>query len=86
MSKISNIKELYPDEVFLDYEGFDDAILGVAENLNEPMRLIYSVDKCLTILEQWMEQVDTIEYFMYNMEGAFVGSRAPIWCWDLPEL
>ena len=52
---------------------------GVEQN---EMRLIYSVSKCLDILEQDMTQEDAMEYFTYNVSGAYVGGKTPIWCWD----
>lgn len=76
---IEEIIEYYYDEEFLKVDGFDDAIIGVDE---KEMRLIYSVSKCLKILEQDMDETDVMEYFTFNVSGAFVGERPPIWCWD----
>ncbi len=76
---IEQIIEHYPDEEFLKADGFDEAIIGVEEN---EMRLIYSVSKCLYILEQHMTELDAMEYFTFNISGAYVGDKTPIWCWD----
>jgi hypothetical protein len=76
---IERIIEHYPDEEFLKADGFDEAIIGVEEN---EMRLIYSVSKCLEILEQHMTELDAMEYFTFNISGAYVGDKTPIWCWD----
>ena len=46
------------------------------------MRLIYSVSKCLEILQKDMNEIDAMEYFTYNISGAYVGEKTPIWCWD----
>lgn len=46
------------------------------------MRLIYSVSKCLEILERDMDSTDALEYFTFNVSGAYVGEKTPIWCWD----
>jgi hypothetical protein len=47
------------------------------------MRIIYSVKKCLDILEsQGMEMVEAIEYFDFNVKDAYVGEKTPIWCED----
>jgi hypothetical protein len=24
-----------------------------------------------------------MEYFDYNVSGAYVGEKTPVWCWDL---
>jgi len=77
---IELIIEQYYEEEFLKADGFDDAIIGVEEN---EMRLIYSVSKCLRILEEEeLNELDAMEYFTYNVSGAYVGEKTPIWCWD----
>ena len=73
--------EIYPDEDILKADGFDDAIIGVDYQHTEP-RLIYSVTKCLEILEKDMDSEEAMEYFDYNVRGAYVGEKTPIWCWD----
>jgi hypothetical protein len=79
---IDKIIEAYPEEVFLKANGFDDAIIGVDES---SMRLIYSELKCIDILqnEHDMTSLDAIEYFEYNVKGAYVGEQSPIWCADM---
>ena len=76
---LEEILENYQDEGFLKADGFDEAIIGV-EDVN--MRLIYSVTKCLDLLEKEMSEIDAFEYFTYNVSGAYMGERTPIWCWD----
>jgi hypothetical protein len=78
---LEEIVESYPDEEILKADGFDDAILGIDEM---SMRLIYSVSMCIQILEnQGMTTEDAIEYFDFNVGGAYVGEKTPIWCYDL---
>lgn len=76
---LENIIENYCEETFLKADGFDDAIIGV--EIHE-MRLIYSVSKCLKILEKDMTELDAMEHFTFNVSGAYVGEKTPIWCWD----
>jgi hypothetical protein len=77
---IEKINERYNDDSFLGLsEVFDSAIIGVEEN---EMRLIYSVSKCLKVFEEDMTKLDAIEYFNFNVSGAYVGEKTPIWCWD----
>ena len=78
---LNRIMEIYPDEDILKADGFDDAIIGVDYQHTEP-RLIYSVTKCLEILEKDMDSEEAMEYFDYNVRGAYVGEKTPIWCWD----
>jgi len=76
---IQVITEQYQDESFLKADGFDEAIIGVDET---SMRLIYSVSKCIQILCKDMNEEDAMEYFSYNVSGAYVGEKTPIWCYD----
>lgn len=80
MNMIDDIIDNFPDETFLKATGFDDAVIGYEEN---SMRLIYSVAKCLEILRKELNELDALEYFTYNVSGAYVGEKTPIWCWDI---
>tara|TARA_R100000655_G_scaffold60871_1_gene99245 strand:- start:165 stop:407 length:243 start_codon:yes stop_codon:yes gene_type:complete len=76
---VNTIIENYYDEEFMLADGFDDAVIGLDETT---MRLIYSVSKCLEILQKDMNETDAMEYFTYNVSGSYVGEKTPIWCWD----
>jgi len=76
---IEEILEMYPDDEFLKADGFDAAIIGLDER---SMRLIYSVKKCIDILIKDMSDEEAIEYFEFNVSGAYVGDQTPIWCYD----
>jgi hypothetical protein len=80
---LEQIVEKYSDEDILKADGFDDAVIGVCEDFNSPPRLIYSVSKCLEILMEDMDGFEAMEYFDYNVSGAYVGEKTPVWCWDL---
>lgn len=77
---VAEIMEKYPDEEFLLADGFNEAVLGVDE---KSMRLIYSISKCINILMQDMSEEDAFEYFYYNVSGAYMGEKTPIWCDDI---
>ena len=76
---INKILEQYSDDNFLIANGFDDAIIGVDEI---SMNLIYSVLKCVEILSQDMPEDEALEYFEFNVRGAYMGEKTPIWCQD----
>ena len=81
MTLFERIIETYPDEQFLKADGLDDAIIGVDE---KSMVLIYSVSKCIDILAEKIGSVEeAIEYFSFNVSGAYMGEKTPIWCQDL---
>ena len=77
--------DLYPEDEFLIADGFDDAVIGVDY---ASTRLIYSCKKCLEILieVEGMDPMDAVEHFQYNVAGAYVGEKTPIWCEDSYEL
>tara|TARA_R110002167_G_scaffold215664_2_gene420552 strand:+ start:245 stop:481 length:237 start_codon:yes stop_codon:yes gene_type:complete len=76
---LEQIIKSFSEDEFLKADGFDEAVIGFEES---SMRLIYSVSKCLEILEKDMSTEDAYEYFNYNVIGAYVGEETPIWCWD----
>jgi hypothetical protein len=78
---LEQIIDYYYETDFLKADGFDAAVIGIDEST---MRLIYSVSLCIDILvrEQEMDYEDALEYFSYNVSGAYVGEKTPIWCND----
>ena len=79
-SMLESLMEAYPETEFLIADGFDDAIVGYH---HQSERLIYSVRRCIEILvEEGMTEEDALEHFSYNVEGAYVGEKTPIWCDD----
>jgi len=76
---ISRIVESYSDEEFLTADGFDKAIIGVSGD-----RIVYSRTKCIRILmfQDELSEIDAIEHFDYNVSGAYVGDKTPIWVDD----
>lgn len=73
------ILEWFSEDEFLIADGFNDAIIGVDDT---SMRLIYSVSKCIDILKKDMSEEDAVEFFEYNVKGAYMGDKTPIWCID----
>ncbi len=76
---LEKILEKYENEAFLKADGFDEAIIGVDDG---SMRLIYSVKKCVEILSKEMLEEDALDYFYFNVNGAYMGEKTPIWCND----
>jgi len=74
---LNKIIDTYPEEEFLKADGLDEAVIGIEE---EEMRLVYSVDKCIEIfMTQGMEYDEALEFFDYNVRGAWMGDKTPIW-------
>jgi hypothetical protein len=80
MKTLEALIKIYPDEELLIANGFDEAILGIKENT---MRIIYSVSKCLEIIEAMViPEQEALEYFYFNVHGSYVGEKTPIFCFD----
>jgi hypothetical protein len=75
-NKRDEIVEAYGFTEFLFADGFDDAIIGVEEN---SLRVVYDVDKVIGILiEGGMDAEEAVEFYEFNIAGAYVGERTPI--------
>jgi hypothetical protein len=77
----SNLQELIDNmnPEALKADGFDEAIIGFAEQCGRPTILAYDTDKCVEILmSQGMEWEEALEYFQFNIAGAYVGENTPI--------
>jgi hypothetical protein len=79
---LDKIVSAFEEEEFLRADGLDEAIVGVDY---DNMRLIYSVKKVIEILKRDMNSDDAWEHFAFNIAGAYVGEKTPIWCYDIFE-
>jgi hypothetical protein len=74
-SKLEQILELYPDNTFVIADGLDDAIIGVDDN---NLKIVYDIDKVIDILIiDGMSVDEAIEYYEYNIAGAYIGENTP---------
>jgi len=73
----------------LKADGFDEAIIGMADDIaTSGQRLIYDANKCIDILikDHDMSELEAIEYFEFNVSGAYVGENTPIWLYPYEDL
>jgi hypothetical protein len=86
------IAEINPEALLLD--GFDEAIIGMAERINLGPVIAYDVEKIIQILANDMEVEEddledgqsiedlkismSYEYFYFNIQGAWMGDYTPI--------
>jgi len=85
MTKLEQIVEWYPDEQFLSADGFEDCLMGVSYDMRTSVyRLVYSRAKCIEVLitRDKMSKEEADEYFDFNVEGAYVGEKTPIFVDD----
>jgi hypothetical protein len=61
-------------------DGFDEALIGYSQRINEPEIAIYSYEQMLGVLVRRddMDYDEAAEYIEYNCLGAWVGKRTPI--------
>ena len=75
---VDDISEINPDALICD--GFDEAIIGMAERINLGPVVAYSTEKIVEILmtRDGMEYEDALEYFNFNILGAWMGEMTPV--------
>jgi len=68
-----------PDAFFAD--GFDDAIIGIVRRCGEPSIVGYDCDACVQILmdRDGMTYEEAVEFFEFNVVGAWAGDNTPAW-------
>jgi hypothetical protein len=70
------------DETILLADGLESAFMGIGRQFTHPIA-IYSYKKTIKILmRQGMDREGAIEYFDYNIAGAFVGDQTPVFLQD----
>lgn len=71
------IAEYNPEALFAD--GHDHAIMGYTND----GRVVYSADQIIGgLINQGMTQEEAIEFFDFNIAGAFVGEYTPIYMYE----
>jgi hypothetical protein len=76
------VAEMLPDTELLQADGFDEAIVGYAEVWTDKGRgivMAYDRDKCIDVLMErdGMDRDEAVEYFEFNVAGAYVGEMTP---------
>ena len=58
-------------------DGFEDALIGITEGMNAVA--VYDYESCVHILtEQDMSYDEAVEYMDFNVTGAYVGEKTPV--------
>jgi len=77
---LDDIIRNFPESEFLKADGFDAAVIGLEENSG---KLIYSVKKIIQIMvDEGETEEDALDYYYYNIVGAYMGDLTPIYCYD----
>ena len=64
--------------LFLSEEEFDEAIIGVSERIGGEPVVAYDTTKVVEILSRSMTVDEAYEYFGYNILGAYLGEKTPV--------
>ena len=72
------------EEDLLLADGFDAAFIGTGQRCGHPNIAVYDRDMCIDILANDMPYEEAVEYFEFNVAGAWVGEQTPIFV-DLKE-
>jgi hypothetical protein len=61
-------------------DGFDEALIGFSQRINEPLLAVYSWEKMMDVCieRDGMDDEEAEEYISYNCIGAWVGEQTPI--------
>jgi hypothetical protein len=63
-------------------DGFDDAIVGIAERCSQPPLVVYDAECCIKILQQrGLDADEAAEFFSFNVSGAWHGDHTPLFLW-----
>ena len=88
MSKREQIANNYLDGgelLFIDPEYFDEAIIGVATSSVGMMAVAYSEPKIIELLirHDQMDPDEAMEWYQFNILGAYLGENTPIFIDDV---
>ena len=64
-------------------DGFEDALIGVAERCSQPALAVYDAERCIEILMErdGMDRDEAEEFFSFNTLGAWMGRNTPLFLW-----
>ena len=59
-------------------DGMEYAFLGLANQFSKPPIAVYDRERCIELLARDMTYEEAVEYFEYNVIGAWVGEQTPM--------
>ena len=59
-------------------DDMEEAFIGLGEQFSNPPIAVYDREKCIEILAKDMTYEEAIEYFEFNIIGAWVGEQTPM--------
>ena len=78
------VQEQWEGEELLFCDGFDSCIIGVTGGI-EPV-VAYDADKMIeSLMEDGLDIDEALEHHSYNISGAYVGPKTPIYVWGVGD-
>ena len=68
------------DPTIVIASGFDDCLIGLTFR-GDKLVALYSADSAIAKLSQDMSYDDAVQYFLFNIEGAYMGEKTPVFFW-----
>lgn len=67
-------------------DGFDSAFIGIGSRCGQPDVAVYDAEKCVeALMADGMSHEEAVEYFDFNVVGAWAGPRTPMFLRRLEE-
>jgi hypothetical protein len=74
---LESVQEVDPG--ILQADGLEDALIGICHQFGRPAVAAYDYDKVIEILmSQSMTHEEAVEFFEFNIVGAWVGEYTPV--------
>lgn len=73
---MDQLREENPDAIIL--AGYDSAFMGIARRCGQPSVAAYSYWKIIDELRKEMSYDDAVEFFEFNIGGAWMGENSPV--------
>ncbi len=71
------LEEENPDAIF--FSGLDDAIIGIGAVQHDAPVVVYSMQKIIdNLIAGGMSEEDALDYFGFNVQGAYLGDHTPV--------
>lgn len=81
------VAELDEDALFAD--GWDEAVIGTTDSWcpggQRTLRVVYDASRIVEIMitRDGMTYEEAVEFFDFNIAGAYVGERTPVFVWPV---
>lgn len=67
-------------------DGFEDCILGLMYSFGSELTIAYDYDKVIAkLMKDGMDYEEAVEYWGFNIVGAYVGEKTPVYIETLEE-